>query len=384
MDKQGNTSFNHMIADAFRRITENLDAWEKGLLNPIEAQPEVLLSFLEHYSNTEYGKRYFAEDVRDFKLSYPVVKYSDLKPWLSKVKSGKWEAFLPEQPITWVMTRGTTGSSKVIPVTEKHLDNIIRGGSRAILNYVTDRGSLSTLMGRVLNLQFPSNYQKMKIQEQEIEYGFSSGTYAKLNPMLAGLQLIPRQEEVDALNTGLSIDDWKRRYEYIYTRTRDEEIFTLMGVAPIQTGFASYLKKEHGVYPKDVWDIEVIFSTSVPKIQIKYKRMLQRMYGDVPVIEMYTATEGAFGQQKDDFPYFMPNYDLYYFEVKSGNKIKNLHELVRGQWGRLIVSTPILPRYEIGDLIECMGKNYFRVFGRDKALTRVEHQVYRLLFGWFI
>jgi hypothetical protein len=373
-----------MFEEAFRRISENLEAWKNGLDNPPEAQASTLSSFLEDYNRTDYGEMCNAESQEEYKRNYPVKKYSDFSLWLSKVKKGEWGSFLIEQPVTWVMTRGTTGSSKFIPVTERHLNHIIRGGSRAILNHVTSDGSLSALMGGVLNLQFPSNYQKMKVQGEEIEYGFSSGTYAKLNPMLAGLQLIPRQEEIDSLNTGLSLDDWKRRYEYIYSRTRDEEIFTLMGVAPIQTGFASYLKKEHGVYPKDVWDIEVIFSTSVPKIQTKYKKMLQRMYGDVPVVEMYTATEGAFGQQKDDFPYFMPNYDLYYFEVKSGNKMKKLHELVRGQWGRLIVSTPILPRYEIGDLIECMGKNYFRVFGRDKPLTRVEHQVYRLLFGWFI
>lgn len=373
-----------MYENAFRRISENLEAWKNALETPPEAQESSLSSFLEDYNRTDYGKTYNAESQEDFKISYPVQKYSDLRPWLNKVKKGEWGSFLPEKPLTWVMTRGTTGSSKVIPVTESHLNHIIKGGSRAILNHVMSGGSFSALMGGVLNLQFPSNYQKMEVKGKEVEYGFSSGTYAKLNPMLAGMHLVPRQEEIDSLNTGLSIGDWKRRYEYIYNRTLDEEIFTLMGVAPIQTGFASYLKKEHGVYPKDVWGIEVIFSTSVPKIQTRYKRILQKMYGDVPVIEMYTATEGAFGQQKDDFPYFMPNYDLYYFEVKSGNKMKNLHELDRGQWGRLIISTPILPRYEIGDLVECMGKNYFRVFGRDKTLTRIEHQVYRLLFRWFI
>jgi hypothetical protein len=244
--------------------------------------------------------------------------------------------------------------------------------------------SLSILLGGVLNLQFPSNISILNVNGRKIEYGFSSGTYAKLNPMLAGLKLLPRQEEIDALNTGLSVHDWNRRYEFIYSNTKDEDILTLMGVAPIQTGFAYYLKKTHDVFPKDIWEIEAIFSTSVPKIQTKYKGMLQRMYGEIPVIEMYTATEGSFGQQRDELPYIMPNYDIYFFEVKLGNKIKRLYELKRGQWGQLIVSTPILPRYVIGDLIECMGNNYFRVFGRDKVWIRLEHLAYRALFSWFI
>ena len=108
------------------------------------------------------------------------------------------------------------------------------------------------------------------------------------------------------------------------------------------------------------------------------------MYGDVSVVEMYTATEGAFGQQMDDYPYWRPNYDLYVFEVETGKEVKMLHELTRGEWGRLIVSTPILPRYKIGDLVECMGKDYFRVFGRDKPRTVLEHRLYRALFGWMV
>jgi hypothetical protein len=150
-----------------------------------------------------------------------------------------------------------------------------------------------------------------------------------------------------------------------------------MGVAPVQTGFARYLKKKHGKYPRDIWNIKVLYTTSVSKIHTKYKPLLQKMYGDVSVIEMYAATEGALGQQMDEYPYWRPNYDLYLFEVEIGQEVKMLYELERGEWGRLIISTPILPRYKIGDLVESMGKNYFRIFGRDKPSVVFEHQLYR-------
>ncbi len=131
------------------------------------------------------------------------------------------------------MTRGTTVKSKLLPVTKSHLEHIIRGGSRAILNYVTSVGNLASLMGGVLNLQFTSNISIMNVNGRKIECGFSSVTYAKLNPMLAGLHLLPRQEEIDALNTGLSVPDWNRRYGFINNKTKDEDIFTLMVVATI-------------------------------------------------------------------------------------------------------------------------------------------------------
>jgi hypothetical protein len=261
------------------------------------------------------------------------------------------------------------------------MHQIVTGGSRAIFNYAFNKGGLDTLMGGVLNLQFPSNNQSMKVGNKKIVFEFSSGTYARLNPMMVGLRLIPRQEEIDSLESGLSVSDWEKRYEYIYQKSKDENIVSIIGVAPVQTGFARYLKKTHGVYPKEIWEMKVLYTTSVAKIQTKYKPLLQKMYGGVSLVEMYTATEGAFGQQMDDYPYWRPNYDLYFFEVFTHRGGKMLYDLRRGEWGRIIISTPILPRYSIGDLVESMGNNYFRVFGRNSFRSVIEHRLYRALFG---
>ena len=94
--------------------------------------------------------------------------------------------------------------------------------------------------------------------------------------------------------------------------------------------------------------------------------------------------EGVFGQQLDDLPYITPNYDSYLFEVKTGNGIKLLHDLKRGEWGSLLISSCMFPRYDIEDLIESAGKNYFRVFGRRRTLTLLEHRLYRLFLGWLL
>jgi hypothetical protein len=104
----------------------------------------------------------------------------------------------------------------------------------------------------------------------------------------------------------------------------------------------------------------------------------------VPIVEMYTATEGVFGQQLDDLPYITPNYDSYFFEVATGKGVKMLHELKRGEWGRIIISSCMFPRYDIGDLVEAAGKNYFRVFGRNNALTLLDHRLYRAFLGWVV
>ncbi|MCJ7631786.1 GH3 auxin-responsive promoter family protein, partial [Candidatus Bathyarchaeota archaeon] len=119
-------------------------------------------------------------------------------------------------------------------------------------------------------------------------------------------------------------------------------------------------------------------------IPFRYSPHLKKLFGDIPVVEMYSATEGVFAQQLDDLPYVSPNYDKYLFEVETGKGTKMLHELKRGEWGSLIISSCMLPRYDIGDMVEAAGENYFRVFGRRKPLTVLEHRIYRLLFGWLL
>jgi hypothetical protein len=157
-----------------------------------------------------------------------------------------------------------------------------------------------------------------------------------------------------------------------------------MGVTPVILAFAKYVTKHHGTKPKDLWNLRALFCTSVRKIQFKYAPILRKYFGPVPVIEIYSATEGVFAQQLDELPYVTPNYDTYVLEVETGQGTKMLHELKRGEWGSLIVSSCMLPRYKIGDLIEAAGNNYFRVFGRSNFWTLLEHRLYRLFFKWVL
>ncbi len=376
-----------MFEDPIGRINRNLDAWEAGLKDPKAAQEKVLHDLLEGYSKTEYGRSHGVAEIstiEEYRRRFPSVTYADLEPWFERVRTEGHGVFLDEEPITWVMTRGTTGQSKVVPVTPRHLQDLIRCGSRGVLNFAMRNGGISLLAGGVLNLQFPSNMRVLTQGGKEVVYGFSSGTYAKLNPMMAGLGLVPRQEEIDALQTDLTPEGWEKRYEFIYQKAKERDFVSIIGVAPVQTGFARYVKKKHNIYPQDLWKLKVIYSTSVAKIQQNYAPKLRAMYGDVPVVEMYTATEGAFAQQRDELPYVCPNYDVYLFEVETGSGVKMLHEMERGEWGRIIISTAMLPRYRQGDLIEAMGKNYFRVFGRDKWSVVLEHRLWKIFVGWAV
>jgi hypothetical protein len=235
-----------------------------------------------------------------------------------------------------------------------------------------------------LNLNFPSEVFEVRADGKSLSYGYSSGTYARLNPAFGDVSLLPVQEEIDRLGPGIKKPDWHKRFELVYKRALGENVTAAMGVTPVILAFARYVNETYGRKPRALWNLKALFCTSVKKIQFKYAPLLRRYFGEVAVVEMYSATEGVFAQQIDDLPYITPNYDKYLFEVQTGKELKMLHELKRGEWGSLIISSCLFPRYDIGDLIESAGKDYYRVFGRRKLSTLLEHRLYRLLFGGFL
>src|SRR5712691_4186331 len=281
------------------------------------------------------------------------------------------------------MTRGSTGVPKVIPVTETHLSQILSVGARVVVNFALKCDPI-VLETRVLNLNFPSEVSELDTPSGKEPYGYSSGTYAKFHLEFGAARLVPRQVEIDSLGGGIRKEDWERRFELVYQSARGEEVGSVIGVTPVILSFANYLKKRHRLFPRDLWRLSALFCTSVAKIHSRYEPLLQHRYGKVPVVEMYSATEGVFAQQLDDLPYVSPNYDVYLFEVKTRREVKLLNEIKAGEWGSLVISTPLFARYEIGDLVEGFGKGYFRVFGRARMPTVLEHLAFNFVTGRFL
>jgi len=327
--------------DIFQPI---VGSWYESLKNPDEAQKHVLSEWLKKYQKTQYGRSHHAseiKDITDFRAKFPTISYRGLNPHLTEVRKGNYGAILPEPLVCWVMTRGSTGPAKVLPATKTHLEQIFTCGARALINYASRKRDLEVLTGRILNLNFPSSVHTIEVEGQSLTYGYSSGTYARLNPMLNRVSLLPRQEEIDALGPGITKSDWERRFELAYQKALNQNVTATMGVTPVILSFARYVKRKHGKKPKELWNLRALFCTSVRKIQFKYAPILKKYFGHVPVVEIYSATEGVFAQQLDDLPYVTPNYDTYFFEVETGKGTKMLHELKRGEWGKLVISSKI-------------------------------------------
>jgi hypothetical protein len=360
----------HAMLDAL------LQPWHGAVADPGNAQEEVLDRLLKDYAQTEYGAQHGAgqvETLEDYRRAFPIATYEDYQPLIERVMAGEVRLLLIEDPVGWAITRGTSkGESKFIPMTPTDLRMRISAG-RAMMNHVVSTGRYDLFAGVNLNLNFPSVVGTIQVGEREVEYGYSSGIYTKYVSAFTPIRSAPTQEEIDALGGGKTSRDWEARFELAYEKCKDQNVTLVGGVALTALRFARYLRRSHGVYPKDLWQPQIVTLGSVPGINTRYQPALNALYGPVTIREIYGATEGMFGQQRDENRAWVPNYDLFFFEVETQSGVKMLHKMRPGQMGSLIVSTPILARYKIGDTILALRPPYFRCIGRDRWYTPLRY-----------
>ncbi len=361
---------------ASQMIQTQLAPWRQAIEDPAGTQEKVLHTLLIDYAKTIYGQEHGAgqiDTITDYRKSFPVATYDDYKPLIQRVIGGEENLLLCEPPLGWAITRGTTqGESKFIPMTATDLRLRISAG-RAMMNFVAEEQRYDLFAGVNLNLNFPSIVGTLSLGDRQVNYGYSSGIYTKFVSAFTPIRSVPSQDDIDALGGGKSTRDWENRFDLAYDQCRELNVTLVGGVCPTALRFGRYIHSKHHVYPKDLWKTQIMTLGSVAGINTRHQPALNAMYGGAAIREIYGATEGMFGQQRDRKRAWTPNYDLFFFEVITRSGIKMLHEMHPGEMGGLVVSTPILPRYRIGDLIRAFDPPYFRCIGREKWFTPLRY-----------
>jgi len=363
-------------ASLSERLSMMLQPWEAALADPAAAQNMVLQTYLAAYAQTRDGAQHHCppgSTVDTFRERFPVRTYDDMKPLIQQVMEGDENVLLHEPVIGWAITRGTTGDEpKFIPMTAGDLKLRV-SAARAVMQFIKQQERYDILQGVNLNLNFPSTVGTLQAGEREIEYGYSSGIYTRYVAEKTPIRSIPTQAQIDAIGGGTTRKDWDARFHLASEACKDRNVTLVGGVAPTALRFGQYLKREEHCYPKDRWNVILMTLGSVPGINTRHQPALRAMYGNVYIREIYGTTEGMFGQQYDEKRAWVPNYDLFFFEVRTRRGIIMLHEMQPGEIGSLIVSTPILPRYDIGDRILCVSPPYYRCIGRQQWWTTLNY-----------
>ncbi len=94
--------------------------FKQDLKNPMRAQKQKLMEILDANQNTEYGKKYrFGEikSIKQFQEQVPIIEYRAIKDDVYRMARGSGNILTYQPPILFLITSGTTGEPKYIPIT---------------------------------------------------------------------------------------------------------------------------------------------------------------------------------------------------------------------------------------------------------------------------
>lgn len=359
-----------------RFVEDHLAPWYGAFNDAPVAQHHKMMELLQIYEETELGQRSNAGSVENynmFKAYFPVNTYDTLSAYFNSVYSGDYNIMMADPPEAWALSREKSkGIHKLYPMTPLDLHDRIAAWPRALFSYIYKTGRLDLLDSGLINLTYPSMVRFIQSGDARLPSGYASGIVSRFGAKQFGLNLIPPQSELDRLPGDLSRKSWNQRFKVIMKHAKGRDIGSIKGEVNAILNFGKFIKRHYRMAPKQIWGITAIVCFNGAGIHSKYKLPLRELYGDCTVLESFEIAEGALAQQLDESPYLVPNYDLYFYEIEVEGATKPLYSMRPGETGSLIVSSSVLPRLKVGDIIQCMEPNKFILLGRDKPLSKVK------------
>jgi hypothetical protein len=365
-----------ILSPAISRLAR-LRYWqiEQWLLNPVDAQREVLQDLVTHAQHTEIGRKFgFHElfSIRSFKQSVPIHEYDDLKPYIERLMQGE-QNLLWNTPVYWfAKSSGTTSDkSKFIPVTEESLEDCHYQGAKDVVTlYYHHNPESDLLTGK--GLVIGGSHQINAINE-ESHYGDLSAVLLQNTPFWSTWIRTPE------LSIAL-MDEWESKIESLAKSTMQENVTSISGVPTWTLVLIKRILEIAGkTNLKEVWpNFELYIHGGVSFTP--YKEQFKKLMGsNVSYLEMYNASEGFFAAQDNPdeegmllylqhgiFYEFMPAEEY----GKSKPQTIGLQKVETGKNYALVISTNGgLWRYLLGDTIQFTSLLPFRI----KVTGRLKH-----------
>jgi hypothetical protein len=382
----------------------------------IEAtQTQFLLKLLRAHQNTALGREFGLSDIKtveQFRDRIPVLPYSSYEPYTKRIAQGEQNVLTPDPVVYINLTSGSTGKSKMVPVTRRYHNSLGRSNLAAI-------GFLIEAL-RSQNQQNPSRklqLGKILLTNSALLQGRTSGGIdygpVTVNTLRMGKALY-KQLLVNPYETLEIADSLSRHYVCLLFALRNPSMRVLIANFPMQMlRTCTYLEKyapdlirdlkagtiapwlklepviraklernfsanrdradrlqailqaEGRLTPKLVWPDLSLVVTAMGGTSDFYLERFSNYFEDTPVFGgMYGTAEGNFGIYHDlnkeggilainsSFFEFIPKeqWDAEYPKTILPNEVK------AGESYRILVSNYSgFYRYDIGDVVEVVG-----------------------------
>ena len=357
---------------------------------PIEVQEELLQNLVAKAKNTEIGRQYNFESIKNYKEfanRVPVTSYEENEEQIERARKGENNIFWPT-PIKWfAKSSGTTNAkSKFIPVSSDSLEDCHYAASKDLLCiYLNNNPNSQLFVGKSLRL----GGSKEIYQENGTVYGDLSAILIDNMPFWAEFSSTP-SSEVSLMN------DWETKMQAIVNETIKENVTSLAGVPSWMLVLLNNVVETTGkgnIF--DVWpNLEVYFHGGVnfDPYMDQYKKILPKT--DFKYYEIYNASEGFFAiqdQNEEKDLLLMLDYGIFYEFIPmntygtSKERVIPLSEVEKGTNYAIVITTNAgLWRYKIGDTIRFTSikphrikvtgrtKHHINVFGEELIIENAE------------
>ncbi|HEX8377515.1 MAG TPA: GH3 auxin-responsive promoter family protein [Pedobacter sp.] len=341
---------------------------------PHDVQDELFGNLIKQAQDTEWGKKYGYESIRDqeeYKNRLPIQDYDTLKPYIERMLQGEQNILWGSEIKWFAKSSGTTNDrSKFIPVSQESLVEChYKGGKDLLSIYCNNRPNAQIFSGKVLTL----GGSHQVTQSGEISFGDLSAVLLKNLPIWAEYLRTPE------LAITL-IENYEEKIEKIAQATIGVNVTNMAGVPTWTVVLAKRLMELTGKSNLlEIWpnlELYVHGAVNFTPYREQFKKLIpsSSMY----YLETYNASEGFFGiqdQSNSEEMLLMLDYGIYYEFLPMENfgeespKTYGLHEVELHKNYALIISTNGgLWRYAIGDTIKFTSLSPYRIqiTGRTK------------------
>lgn len=359
-------------------LKKRIHQMELFIKYPIEVQKELLDTLIKNARETEIGKLYDFNSIKNyhsFKNRVPIVDYDKIENLINRSRKGEQNIFWPSQIKWFAKSSGTTNSkSKFIPVSNESLEDChYKAGKDMLSIYFNNNEDSQLLSGKSLRL----GGSRELYNDNNTYFGDLSAIIIDNLPFWAELSSTP-SHKVSLMS------EWESKMKAIIKESILENVTSLAGVPSWMLVLLNNLiKKTNKNNILEIWpNLEVYFHGGINFNP--YKSEYQKLFPDknFKYYEIYNASEGFFGiqdQNNSDELLLMLDYGIFYEFIPLNSKneydeenIVSLEEIELYINYAIVISTNAgLWRYKIGDTIEFTCKNPYRI----KVTGRIKHHI---------
>jgi hypothetical protein len=373
-----------------------------------EVQEKFLFSLLHLYQKTELGKSYHLDEIKtidQFRDRVPVLPYSAYEPWIERIAQGEDNILTPDPVVYFNMSSGSTGTKKLIPVTQR-FQNYLGLANLASIGFLSQ--ALKARGKKFGRLLATNSAQIMGRTEGGIEYGPASVGVLRMGQNLYQ-QLFSQPYQTLKISDSVSrhyicllfaLRDRKMRgmaanfpmlilricnylEEYAEDLIQDIEKGTISSQLEIEPALRStfeqqwtadpqralelrdILKSEGRLTPKLAWPELSFIGTARGGTSDFYLERFPHYLEDIPVFgAVYSSSEATFSIYPDvDMDGSILAINTGFFEFIPMDQWDEHHpktllasEVKVGEYYRLLSTTHCgFYRYDIGDVVEVVG-----------------------------